>query len=122
MSDNRKKGTRRREAILEMVRSYQEEHGYAPSIREIGESVGLDSSSSVWSHLRTLELSGHLRRERSVPRGLELVDSPVSAARREAEMLLGQQNQLLGLLWEWVRAIPDHPLAARTEAVIGGLS
>lgn len=119
---NRAKGVVRREQILAYCKAYHDDKGYAPSIREIGQEIGLASSSTVHSHLRLLEQSGHIRRELSQPRSIELVDRPVSKARREVEMLLGQQNQLLGLLWEWVRAIPDHPLAARTEAVIGGLS
>lgn len=64
--------TERQRRILEVIHSYLDEHGYPPSVREIGEEVGLSSPSSVHGQLETLESKGFLRRDLSKPRALEL--------------------------------------------------
>lgn len=64
----------RARAVLEMIRSSVEERGYPPSIREIGESVGLTSPSSVAHQLRMLERKGLLRRDPNRPRALVVAD------------------------------------------------
>lgn len=70
---NRKtKLTARQSAILEMIRQTVAERGYPPSIREIGDAVGLASPSSVAHQLRTLEERGLLRRDPHRPRAMEL--------------------------------------------------
>ena len=50
-------------AILEFIRSEVKDKGYPPSVREIGEAVGLASSSTVHGHLDRLEKKGHIRRD-----------------------------------------------------------
>jgi repressor LexA len=60
----------RRLQILNFIVSATQEHGYPPTVREIGLSVGLTSSSSVHFHLRALEKSGHLERDGSLTRAL----------------------------------------------------
>jgi repressor LexA len=60
--------------ILDVVREFTAEHGYPPSVREIGEQVGLSSSSTVQSHLKTLERRGLLRRDPTKPRALVAAD------------------------------------------------
>ncbi len=65
-----RKTTPRQQAILDVIRSFTREHGYPPSVREIGERVGLSSSSTVQCHLRTLEKKGLIRRDPTKPRAL----------------------------------------------------
>ncbi len=62
--------TERQERILEVIRDFTEEHGYPPSVREIGERVGLSSSSTVQSHLKSLEKRGLIFRDPTKPRAL----------------------------------------------------
>ncbi|MDQ2816823.1 MAG: transcriptional repressor LexA [Candidatus Eremiobacteraeota bacterium] len=64
------KVTGRQQAILDVIKSFTREHGYPPSVREIGERVGLSSSSTVQCHLRTLEKKGMIRRDPTKPRAL----------------------------------------------------
>ena len=66
--------SRRQEQILFFIRESVESRGFPPSIREIGEAVGLSSSSTVHSHLRSLETKGYLKRNPSKPRSIELLD------------------------------------------------
>lgn len=84
MSDTGERGTRRRKslsekqlAILEVIQRSVSQRGYPPSMREIGDAVGLSSLSSVTHQLNQLELSGYLRRDPNRPRALEvLIDLP----------------------------------------------
>ncbi len=66
--------TRRQQEILDHIRSEVHRVGYPPSVREIGEAVGLSSSSTVHSHLAALEAKGFIRRDPSKPRALEVLD------------------------------------------------
>ncbi len=74
--------THRQNDILMFVRRFTESHGYPPSVREIGQAMGLTSSSTVHSHLTALERKGYLRRDPSKPRALEILrdDEPGRAA------------------------------------------
>ncbi|MBH0055305.1 transcriptional repressor LexA [Salinibacterium sp. SWN139] len=82
--DASERGTRRRtslsakqQAILEMIQRAVSTQGYPPSMREIGDAVGLSSLSSVTHQLNQLELSGYLRRDPNRPRAIEvLIDLP----------------------------------------------
>ena len=71
--------TDKQQRILEVIREFTLERGYPPSVREIGERVGLSSSSTVQSHLKTLERRGLLKRDPTKPRALV-------AARAEGEL------------------------------------
>ena len=62
--------TDRQQKILDAIRAFTAERGYPPSVREIGERVGLSSSSTVQSHLKTLERRGLLKRDPTKPRAL----------------------------------------------------
>ena len=75
--------TERQRRILEVIREFTEEQGYPPSVREIGERVGLSSSSTVQSHLKTLERRGLIRRDPTKPRAL--VSASHEPARRVPE-------------------------------------
>lgn len=66
--------TRRQEQILDFIRSEIHRKGYPPSVREIGEAVGLSSSSTVHAHLAALERHGYIRRDPTKPRALEVLD------------------------------------------------
>jgi repressor LexA len=64
--------TARQQEIWEFLVGYVESHGYPPTVREIGEAVGLASPSTVHAHLANLERAGLLRRDPTKPRALEL--------------------------------------------------
>jgi repressor LexA len=64
--------TERQRTILEVIRSSVTTRGYPPSIREIGDAVGLTSTSSVAHQLRTLERKGFLRRDPNRPRAVDV--------------------------------------------------
>ena len=66
--------TKRQQQILDFIRAEIHRCGYPPSVREIGEAVGLSSSSTVHSHLAALEVKGFIRRDPSKPRALEVLD------------------------------------------------
>jgi repressor LexA len=70
-----KKLSERQKNILKYIEEYVEERGYPPSIREIGDRVGISSTSVVDYNLRVLEREGRIRRDREVSRGLELVSN-----------------------------------------------
>src|ERR671937_1648792 len=74
--------TDRQREIYDYVVGYVDGHGYPPTVREIGEAVGLASPSTVHAHLANLERAGLLRRDPTKPRALELVGraKPVEAA------------------------------------------
>ena len=64
--------TTRQQEIWDFLGSYVERHGYPPTVREIGEAVGLASPSTVHAHLANLERAGLIRRDPTKPRALEL--------------------------------------------------
>jgi repressor LexA len=64
--------TERQRGILDCIVSHTRDHGYPPSVREIGETVGLTSTSTVHAHLATLQRLGYLRRDPTKPRAIEL--------------------------------------------------
>jgi len=72
--------TARQKGILDVIETSMRERGYPPSVREIGESVGLTSPSTVHSHLASLEKMGFLRRDPTKPRALEVRYDPSSGA------------------------------------------
>ncbi len=74
--------TARQQKVLATIKDAIEKRGYPPSMREIGEAVGLTSSSSVAHQLKTLEEKGFLRRDPHRPRALEVFLPEVMAARR----------------------------------------
>jgi repressor LexA len=64
----------RQHEILEFVNRHVDAHGYPPTVREIGQAVGLTSPSTVHAHLARLESAGLIRRDRTKPRALEVMD------------------------------------------------
>ncbi len=73
--------TGKRREILEFIAAQLRERGYPPSVREIGEAVGLASTSTVHAHLKTLQKQGYLKRDPTKPRAIEVrYDSTSGAA------------------------------------------
>ena len=72
--------TKRQEQILTYIDATMRERGYPPSVREIGQAVGLTSPSTVHSHLATLQRLGCLRRDPTKPRAIEVRYDPTSGA------------------------------------------
>ena len=70
----RKQLSARQQQILDLILETVTDRGYPPSVREIGESVGLSSPSTVHSHLSALVKAGYLRRDPSKPRAIEVLD------------------------------------------------
>jgi len=67
--------SQRQTKILEFIKLEIRKKGYPPAVREIGEAVGLLSSSTVHGHLQTLEEKGYIRRDPTKPRAIEILDS-----------------------------------------------
>jgi len=65
--------TTRQQEIWQFLAEYVDEHGYPPTVREIGEAVGLASPSTVHAHLANLERAGLIRRDPTKPRAIELL-------------------------------------------------
>ena len=90
--------------ILEYIKAQILERGFPPAVREICEAVNLKSTSSVHSHLETLEKNGYIRRDPTKPRAIEILDDTFNLTRREVvnvplvgrvaagEPLLAQEN------------------------------
>ncbi len=75
--------TPKQSEILEYIKSEILNKGYPPSVRDICEAVNLRSTSSVHSHLETLEKNGYIRRDPSKPRAIEIIDDSFNLVRRE---------------------------------------
>ena len=69
--------------ILDFIKSEILNKGYPPAVREICEAVNLKSTSSVHSHLETLEKNGFIRRDPTKPRAIEIIDDDFNLVRRE---------------------------------------
>ncbi len=72
--------TERQQQIFDFVAEYVDQRGYPPTVREIGEKVGLASPSTVHAHLANLERAGLLRRDPTKPRALEIVGRAAEAS------------------------------------------
>jgi repressor LexA len=84
--------TEKQHRILDVIRSFTAEMGYPPSVREIGARVGLSSSSTVQSHLKTLERRGLLRRDPTKPRALVPADMVLRAVASPAKRDAGPET------------------------------
>ena len=87
--------TARQQEIWQFLVDYVDRHGYPPTVREIGEAVGLASPSTVHAHLANLERAGLLRRDPTKPRALDLIGHRRESRADEAEPEL-QKLPLLG--------------------------
>lgn len=94
----------KQQEILDYIKSQILERGFPPAVRDICEAVHLKSTSSVHSHLETLEKNGYIRRDPTKPRAIEILDDSFQMLRRETanvpivgrvaagEPLLAEQN------------------------------
>ena len=94
----------KQQEILDYIKSQILERGFPPAVRDICEAVHLKSTSSVHSHLETLEKNGYIRRDPTKPRAIEILDDSFAMMRREmtsvpiighvaaGEPLLAEQN------------------------------
>ncbi|WP_291413997.1 transcriptional repressor LexA [Actinophytocola sp.] len=85
----------RQREVLEVIRTWVERFGYPPSVREIGEAVGLTSTSSVAYQLRALEQKGYLRRDPNRPRAIGVLPAdavPVPPGEVGATTLVGEDT------------------------------
>lgn len=84
--------TPRQRKVLEVIRDWVERFGYPPSVREIGDAVGLTSTSSVHHQLRTLERKGYLRRDPNRTRAVDVRSPDDHAAAAEADAAAAEQR------------------------------
>lgn len=124
--------TKRQKEVLVFVQRYADAHGYPPSVREIGQALGLTSSSTVHSHLSALEKKGFLRRDPSKPRALEIlrdereipvkkiVSIPVVGGVTAGQPILAQQNieDYFPLPADFIRAEECFMLKVRGDSMI----
>jgi repressor LexA len=83
--------TKRQQEIFDFIKSYSSQHGYPPTVRDIGKAIGLTSSSTVHAHLANLEKLGLLKRDPTKPRAIEvLVDKAKSLIAPSGLPLVGQ--------------------------------
>jgi repressor LexA len=83
--------TKRQQEIFDYVKRHVGEHGYPPTVRDIGKAIGLTSSSTVHAHLANLEKLGLLRRDPTKPRAIEvLVGKAKAAVSRDSLPVVGQ--------------------------------
>lgn len=75
--------SKKQQEILEYIKSQILQRGFPPAVREICEAVNLKSTSSVHSHLETLEKNGYIRRDPTKPRAIEILDDTFNLTRRE---------------------------------------
>jgi repressor LexA len=71
----------RQASILEFIQQKLDERGYPPSVREIGEAVGLKSSSTVHAHLKQLQKKGYIHRDPTKPRAIEMIGNNTAIVR-----------------------------------------
>ena len=108
--------SKRQREIFEFIGRYLKQHGYPPTVREIGKAVGLHSSSTVHAHLAKLESRGLLKRDPTKPRAIELLVERAKRAVRPAGMpLVGTVAAGAPVLAE--ENIEDY---LQVPAVIGG--
>ncbi|HEX5415457.1 MAG TPA: transcriptional repressor LexA [Chloroflexota bacterium] len=106
MAENRRLTTRQA-SILDFVRQYLRDHSYPPTVREIGDGVGISSTSVVDYNLRVLVSRGLLRRDPAISRGIELMDEDGDQLANRVEVpILGQIAA--GLPIEAVEGHPEH--------------
>jgi repressor LexA len=87
---------KRQQEIYDFVVSYAAKHGYPPTVREIGEDVGLASPSTVHAHLANLERAGMLRRDPTKPRALEVVGRGAGSGPRSVRTADPRRLPLVG--------------------------
>ena len=98
--------TDRQQAVLDVLRSHTAEHGYPPTVREIGEVLGMASSSTVHSHLAALERAGIIERDPTKPRALRWGPAAASVGIDEAGASIGSGSTQAELEVDAAVAVP----------------
>lgn len=124
--------TGRQRQILEFIRAKIQERGYPPSVREIGEALGLRSSSTVHGHLSRLEEKGFIRRDPTKPRAIEVlvggrpvgertVTVPILGRVTAGQPLLAaeQVEDVVVLPWSLVRSEEAFLLRVQGDSMVG---
>ena len=101
---------KRQLAIYDFIRSYSDEHGYPPSVREIGTAVGLASPSTVHMHLKVLEERGLIKRDSKKPRTIEVMDG------RQQTDAVGDSEPLASVSQDLGSNVMRLPLVGRVAA------
>ena len=120
--------TKRQKQLVDFLENYITQHGYAPTLSEVGQYFGLSSLATVHKHLHNLEQKGYIRRQHSHSRALEVTVEPSRAAPREIA-LLGQVaagspieaiegNDTIAVPDEFVRRDNTFCLRVRGESMI----
>ncbi len=79
--------SKRQQQILDFIKKEVQTKGYPPSVREIGEAVGLASSSTVHGHLARLESKGYIRRDPTKPRAIEILDADFTSSMQKTNVV-----------------------------------
>jgi SOS-response transcriptional repressor LexA len=112
--------TVRQQAMLRFIRQHLTTHGYAPTIREIGDACDISSSSVVLSNLRTLTKKGRIVRQENTSRAIGMNDAPVPAFAVSRRLEIARQN--VRLAKDWLTRIDEtdarHP-GEQEEALAG---
>lgn len=126
--------SKKQSEILEYIKAQILERGYPPAVREICEAVSLKSTSSVHSHLETLEKNGYIRRDPTKPRAIEIMDENFNLTRRDmvqvpiigrvaaGEPLLAQENieEYFPIPAEFMPNNQTYMLKVKGESMING--
>ena len=88
----RAKISKRQQSIYDYICAYTKDHGYPPSVREIGAAVGLASPSTVHMHLKSLEDKGYIHRDSNKPRTIEVVEDSTTDASKADGLVAVQQD------------------------------
>lgn len=88
----RPKISKRQQSIFDYICTYTKSHGYPPSVREIGNAVGLASPSTVHMHLKTLEEKGYINRDSKKPRTIEVVEDHANVTGKASGLATIEQN------------------------------
>jgi repressor LexA len=96
----------RQQEILAYVNTHVDEHGYPPTVREIGQAVGLTSPSTVHAHLEKLAKAGLIRRDATKPRALEVIEGGRSRRGAMVELAPPSHSTVLPLVGEVAAGSP----------------
>ena len=111
--------TARQKQIWGFLVDYTDEHGYPPTVREIGQAVGLTSPSTVHAHLARLESSGLIRRDKTKPRALEVIEGGRMRERGGAHVDPPSRSTVLPLVGDVAAGtglVADEPADGRGHA------
>lgn len=88
----KEKITKRQQQAFEFICAFTSEHGYPPSVREIGSAIGLSSPSTVHSHLHKLEEAGYIKRDPNKPRTIEICEDAKTRAKQSPKLVEVKQD------------------------------